>query len=166
MLVTVHDLHHELSVVPQKLCLYLELLHHSDHLLLYNFVILHGGECQDLFELGHVVMADPLGQHCFIEDQHSVKVLDSLREFIAQFVEVEVEPLAVEALADADKCLQLRDYHCLLCLPADPDDCLDLLLVHQAGVDELTCEAVPGLNLHHRNVGSVQVVYLHIEEVA
>ena len=119
-----------------------------------------------MLELGHVVMADPLGQHCFIEDQHSVQVLDSLREFIAQFVEVEVELLAVEALTDADECLQLRDYHCLLRLPADPDDGLDLLLVHQARVDELTSEAIPGLDLHHGNVGSVQVVYLHIEEVA
>ena len=71
-----------------------------------------------MLELGYVVVADPLSQHCFIEDQHSVQVLDSLREFIAQFVEVEVELLAVEALTDADECLQLRDDHCLLCLPA------------------------------------------------
>ena len=90
-----------------------------------------------MLESLNIMDADSLAQHSFIEDHHRVKILHSLRQFVFQLIEVQVELLTLESFANADQGLKLSDDHNLLLLATHPDDRLNVLFVDNSRVDQL-----------------------------
>ena len=72
----------------------------------------------------------------------------------------------MQTFADTYKCLKLWDHHKMFGLSTDADDRFYLLLVNNSAVDELTCEAVPSLNLHYGNICSGQILNSNIKKIA
>ena len=111
-------------------------------------------------------MAYTFAQYIFIKDEHGVKILDTLRHFILQFIEIQIQFLSIQSFIDTYEWLELWGDHNLFRLSTDANYSLYMLFVDHTNEYQVAIETVPSFYFHHRNKCPRIVVYSNIEKIA